>query len=157
MRQLWITQISKTLLYQYSRSECWMWIFPWIKVSRYSCSMWDRDGWLNLFSQFLCEWLSSYNLKEFCYLYGWCCSWCEARTSFCMGLICRKLWILSDVFDWLYFIQCLTSSSSMDHLVFDATSSNINEVLSINPSANVFAFGDFNVHQRLANPFWWNW
>ena len=66
-------------------------------------------------------------------------------------------WILSDVFDWLYLIQCLTSSSSMDHLVFDATSSNINEVLSINPSANVFAFGDFNVHQRLANSFWWNW
>ena len=29
---------------------------------------------------------------------------------------------------------------------FDSISSNVDEVLSINPSANVFAFGDFNVH-----------
>ena len=39
--------------------------------------------------------------------------------------------------------------SSIDHLfglyaVFDAISSNIDEVLSIDPSANVFVFGDFN-------------
>ena len=32
--------------------------------------------------------------------------------------------------------------------VFDSISSNIDEVLSINPSANVFAFGDFNVHHE---------
>ena len=32
--------------------------------------------------------------------------------------------------------------------VFEANSSNIDEVLSINPSANVFVFGDFNVHQK---------
>ena len=31
-------------------------------------------------------------------------------------------------------------------MVFDSISSSIDEVLSINPSANVFAFGDFNVH-----------
>ena len=30
--------------------------------------------------------------------------------------------------------------------VFDSISSNRDEVLSINPSANVFVFGDFNVH-----------
>ena len=29
--------------------------------------------------------------------------------------------------------------------VFDSVSSNIDEILSINPSANVFAFGDFNI------------
>ena len=33
-------------------------------------------------------------------------------------------------------------------MVFDSTSSNIDEILSINPSANVFAFGDFNVHYK---------
>ena len=33
-------------------------------------------------------------------------------------------------------------------MVFDSISSNINEVLSINPSANVFVFGDFNVHHK---------
>ena len=31
---------------------------------------------------------------------------------------------------------------------FDANSSNINEVFLINPSANVFVFGDFNIHQK---------
>ena len=32
-------------------------------------------------------------------------------------------------------------------IVFNSVSSNIDEVLSMNPSA-VFVFGDFNVHQR---------
>ena len=32
--------------------------------------------------------------------------------------------------------------------VFDSISSNIDEVLSINPSANIFVFGDFNVHHK---------
>ena len=33
-------------------------------------------------------------------------------------------------------------------MVFDSVSSNIDEVLSINPSANVFVFGDFNIHHK---------
>ena len=33
-------------------------------------------------------------------------------------------------------------------MVFDSISSNINEVLLINPSANVFVFGDFKVHHK---------
>ena len=33
-------------------------------------------------------------------------------------------------------------------MVFDSISSNIDEVLSINPSTNVFVFGDFNVHHK---------
>ena len=33
-------------------------------------------------------------------------------------------------------------------MVFDSISYNINEVLSINPSANVFVFGDFNIHHK---------
>ena len=32
--------------------------------------------------------------------------------------------------------------------VLDSFSSNIDEVLSINPSANVFVFGDFNIHHK---------
>ena len=57
------------------------------------------------------------------------------------------------VFDWLYFTQCLTSFSFINHLrffctVFDSISSNIDEVLSISPSATVFVFGDFNVHHK---------
>ena len=61
--------------------------------------------------------------------------------------------ILTYVFDWLCFTRCLISFSSIDHLfdlcaVFDSISSNINEVLSINPSANFFVFADFNIHQK---------
>ena len=33
-------------------------------------------------------------------------------------------------------------------MVFDSISSKIDEVLSINPSVNVFVFGDFNVHHK---------
>ena len=33
-------------------------------------------------------------------------------------------------------------------MVFDATSFNIDEVLSINASANVFVFKDFNTHHK---------
>ena len=33
-------------------------------------------------------------------------------------------------------------------MIFDSISSNIDEVLSINPSADVFVFGDFNVHHK---------
>ena len=33
-------------------------------------------------------------------------------------------------------------------MVFDSISSNIDEVLLINPSANVFVFGDFSIHHK---------
>ena len=33
-------------------------------------------------------------------------------------------------------------------MVSDSISSNIDEVISINPSANVFFFGDFNIHHK---------
>ena len=61
--------------------------------------------------------------------------------------------ILTYVFDWLCFTWCLISFSSIDHLfdlcaVFDSISSNIHQVLSINPSANFFVFADFNIHQK---------
>ena len=67
-----------------------------------------------------------------------------------MGLI-STLRLLTYVFDWLYFTQCLTSFSSIDHRLRHYArflilfSFNINEVLSINLSSNVFVFGDFNV------------
>ena len=40
------------------------------------------------------------------------------------------------------------SPSSSFCMVFDSISSNIDEVLSLSPSANVFVFGDFNVHHK---------
>ena len=37
---------------------------------------------------------------------------------------------------------------SLENSVFDSISPNIDEVLSINLSANAFVFGDFNVHHK---------
>ena len=47
-----------------------------------------------------------------------------------------------------YFFFLDRSPSSSLCTVFDSISSNIDEVLLINPSANVFVFGDFNVHYK---------
>ena len=47
-----------------------------------------------------------------------------------------------------YFFFLYRSPSSSLCTVFYSISSNIDEVLSINPSANVFFFGDFNVHHK---------
>ena len=47
-----------------------------------------------------------------------------------------------------YFFFLYRSPSSSLCTVFHSISSNIDEVLSINPSANVFVFGDFNVHHK---------
>ena len=47
-----------------------------------------------------------------------------------------------------YFFFFYRSPSSALCTVFDSISSNIDEVLSINPSANVFVFGDFNIHHK---------
>ena len=47
-----------------------------------------------------------------------------------------------------YFFFLYRPPSSALCTVFDSVSSNIDEVLSINPSANVFVFGDFNIHHK---------
>ena len=92
---------------------------------------------LNLFWPFFWERLSSFNPKRFCYSYAWSCSLCEGKTSFSIGpYLLKTLQILIYVVDWLYVIQCLLCSlSSSFYTVFDVISSNIDEILSINPSA----------------------
>ena len=59
--------------------------------------------------------------------------------------LCFRLAILHSVY---YFFFLYWSPSSSLCTVFDSVSSNIDEVLSINPSANVFLFGDFNVYYK---------
>ena len=59
--------------------------------------------------------------------------------------VCFRLALLHSV---SYFFFLYRSPSSALCMVFDSISSNIDEVLSINPSANVFVFGDFNVHHK---------
>ena len=59
--------------------------------------------------------------------------------------LCFRLVLLYSV---SYFFFLYRSPSSSLCTVFYSISSNIDEVLSINPSANVFIFGDFNVHHK---------
>ena len=47
---------------------------------------------------------------------------------------------------YFFFLYRLPSLSLCT--VFDSISPNIDEVLPINPSANVFVFGDFNIHHK---------
>ena len=71
-----------------------------------------------------------------------------------MGLISRKfcrfllLFLIgfTSLSVLLLFPLLITPSSLF--IVLDAISPNIDEVLSINPSANVFVFRDFNVHHK---------
>ena len=59
--------------------------------------------------------------------------------------LCFQMALLHSLF---YFFFRYRSTFSSLCTVFDHISSNIDEVLSINPSANVFVFGDFNVHHK---------
>ena len=58
--------------------------------------------------------------------------------------LCFRLALLYSVSYFFFLYQ----SRSAFCTAFDSISSNIDEVLSINPSANVFAFGGFNVHHK---------
>ena len=58
--------------------------------------------------------------------------------------LCFRLALLHSVY---YFFFLYRSPSALC-TVFDSVSSNIDEVLSINPSANVFVSGGFNVHHK---------
>ena len=83
--------------------------------------------------QFLYEGLSLFSLKGFSHSYAW--SW-----SFARKVSLENLRILIYVFDWLYFIRCLTFplaiAISVFCTVFDAISSNEDEFLLTIPSAN---------------------
>ena len=59
--------------------------------------------------------------------------------------LCFRLALLHSV---SYFFFLYRSPSSSLCTVIDSFSSNIRDVLSINPSANVFVFWDFNVHHK---------
>ena len=59
--------------------------------------------------------------------------------------LCFRLALLHSV---SYFFFLYQSPSSCLCTVFDSVWSNIDEVLLINPSADVFVFGDFNIHHK---------
>ena len=115
--------------------------------------MWDKLGWLNWFWQFLCGELSSFYPRGFCYSYAYMHIWfyrfCKRVTCFCTRLIFRKHLELLFMFS-TGFIQFLLFYLPVTFFVdsFDAISINMQEILSVNPSANVVVFGDFNVHHK---------
>ena len=117
--------------------------------------MCNKLGWLSWLWQFLCEGLSSFNLKEFYYSYAWSPSLCEGRTSFFAWDLSLENSADSYWCFWLallhsmsYFFFIYQSPSLSLCTVFDSISSYIYEVLLINPSADVLVFGDFNVHHK---------
>ena len=59
--------------------------------------------------------------------------------------LCFWLALLHSV-SYFFFLNWSPSLSLC--MVFDSISSSIDEVLSVNPSANVFVFGDFNIHHK---------
>ena len=117
---------------------------------------------LALYETNLDEWIDSGNFSVRGYLpliqkdsstHPLSCSLYEGRTSFCTGFISRKLcrFLLfligfTSLSVLLFFLYQSPSLSLCT--VFDYISSNIDEVLSINPSANIFIFGDFNIHHK---------
>ena len=124
---------------------CWIWIFSWIKLSWYSCSMWDKLGWLNWFWQFLCDGLPSFNPKRFYYSYYSYLArdlFLENSTD---SYLCFRLASLHSV---SYFFFLYQSPSLSLCTAFNSISSNIDEVVSMNPSANEFVFEDYNVHHK---------
>ena len=59
--------------------------------------------------------------------------------------LCFRLALCHSVSCFFFLYQ---SPSLSLYAVFDAVSSYIDEVFSINPSVNVFVFGDFNIHYK---------
>ena len=136
----------------------WMWIFTWIKLFWHSCCV-GRTGMTQLILAIslwgvlplieknfdtcivlLFMWrkdfplhLSLENSADF-YLCFWLALFCSVSYYFSLY--------------WSIFLSLRT--------VFDAISSNIVDVLSINPSA-VFIFGDFNINYKDWLIFRWNW
>ena len=91
--------------------------------------------------------------KDFYYSYVRSCSLWE-RLPFARDLslknsadyyLCFRLALLHSVSQFFFLYR---SPSSSFITVFDSISSNIDEVLSISLSANVFVFGDFNVQHK---------
>ena len=72
-------------------------------------------------------------------------AWDLSLENYVDSYLCFGLALLHSV---SYFFFLYQSPSSLLCTVFDSISSNIDEVLSINPPANVFVFGDFNVHHK---------
>lgn len=123
-----------------------MWIFFRSKFSWCFCFIWEKRGKLKWLYQFFYDIVSFFNSEEYCYLYA---LW---RRDFLLHKTFRRLLsILIFVPDWhlvSYFLFLFWSPSLSWHTVFGIISSKTLEVLSFNPSGNLFASGEFKVHHN---------
>ena len=130
-----------------------MWIFPWVKPSWHSCSMWDKLGWLNWFWKFSVRGYvlltrkdtATYMHRLAVYVKEGLISRNLSPGNSAGSYLCLRLALLHSMSHVFFLYQ---SPSSFSCTAFDAISSNIDEVVSINSSANVFDFGDFNIHHK---------
>ena len=118
-----------------------MWIFTWINFSWCSCSVWGKTGWLNWFWQPLCEGLSSFNPKGFCYSMHGLAVYVKDGLPFAPDFTAENsqdfmfpTGFTSSIVLLLFLLQSPSS--------FCSISSNIAAMLSINQSAN------FNIHHK---------
>ena len=128
-------------------------IFPSVKLFWLSCIMLEKLGWLIYSGSFTVRgcftliWNDSINHMHFRAAYvkdilPFARTYTEKSVD---SYLCFRLVLLHSV---SYFVFPYQSPSSPLCKIFDAFSSNINEVLSIKPSANVSVFGGFNVHHK---------
>ena len=134
---------------------CWMWIFPWIKCSWHSCSIRDKFGYDSIDS-------GNFSVRVYLLLF-----WKDSITHMHSVAVYVKQWLPfaqdfsqesssdSYICFWLALLHSLSysfylywSPSLLLCIVFDSISSKIDEILSINSYANVFVFGDSNIHHK---------
>ena len=127
----------------------WQFFLKWV-------STWDKLEWLNWLWKFLCVGLSSFNLKRFCSV----TDMHDLVVYVKEGLLLAKVLSLENSVDfYLWFWMTFPHSVSYFRFLYrspplslckicDAILLNIDKVLSINPSDNVFVFRDFNIHQK---------
>ena len=118
-----------------------------MKLSWYSCSMWDKLEWLH----WLCFSVRGYLpliQKIVTYMHG-LAVYVKEGIPFAQDLF-GFLFMFLTSFTWLCvsYIFLLNQLLSPLSTVFNANSSDIDYVLSINPSANVLFFRDFNIHHN---------
>ena len=107
--------------------------------------MWDKPGRLNWFWRSPCEGLSSFNPKRFYYSCADLAVHFKEELPFTRensadSYLCSRLTLPHSVSYFFFFSFSLG--------VFYSVSSNTDQVLSINLSANKFVFGEFNVHHK---------
>ena len=133
---------------------CWIWVFPWIKLSWHSGSMWNKlDDSFDFDSFSVTGYLPLIQKDSITHIHGLAVYVKE-------GLPFAGDFSLENSTDsyrsnWLYYAQCLIfflswSPSLSLCLVFGSISSNMDEVLSINPglSMNILCTGNKLLLQR---------